>query len=484
MEITHSQIPPHPGKIITQRITREFNFLKKNITAFLYRIKTIGYSSQIDEYELRKLGIFNLLNFFQFISGLIIPFTGVLLNKKFPSGSWIVACLPALVSITVLYLNKRFKHEAAFIVYFLLYPFFTSVVFIYGMNLGIDLNFILFGILAVFFLKDLGFMIFSISFSMASFFALSVVLKQFIYQLEDSNKFLYLFNEWLSILFIFYGLYLIKKENSVYQVKILHKNDDLREKNIQIQIQSNELKSNATLLEKQTIELTELNNLKNKLFGIISHDLKAPMYALRNLFNDIQENKLSAANIKKVMPEVSKDLNYTVGLMDNLLQWAKTQMQSEVVYPQQVDIGKLLSETVQLVRLQSESKKIIINLQANKDIYGIMDKEMIKLVLRNLLSNAIKFTPENGTISIGVNENINVIEVFVQDSGGGISNEALWKINNNDFYTTRGTANESGTGLGLMLCKEYLSRNGSQLFIESNPGIGSIFSFTLPKSTS
>jgi two-component system sensor histidine kinase/response regulator len=111
-----------------------------------------------------------------------------------------------------------------------------------------------------------------------------------------------------------------------------------------------------------------------------------------------------------------------------------------------------------------------------------MDKEMIHLVLRNLLSNAIKFTPENGTVTAGVNENGFTVEVFIQDSGGGMSAEALSKIRGRNFYTTKGTANESGTGLGLMLCKEYLQRNNSQLVIETELEKGSIFSFTLPKS--
>ena len=176
------------------------------------------------------------------------------------------------------------------------------------------------------------------------------------------------------------------------------------------------------------------------------------------------------------------DLNYTVDLMDNLLQWAKTQMHSQSVYAQKIDIGTLLQDTVQLVRLQAERKNIKIDVQAPGQVFGIMDKEMIHLVVRNLLSNAIKFTPENGTISAGVNENGFSVEVFIQDSGGGITAEALSKIRGNRFYTTKGTANESGTGLGLMLCKEYLHRNQSQLIIETELGKGSIFSFTLPKS--
>ena len=107
---------------------------------------------------------------------------------------------------------------------------------------------------------------------------------------------------------------------------------------------------------------------------------------------------------------------------------------------------------------------------------------MVNLVLRNLLSNAIKFTPQQGMIEVGVNETDSFVEVYVQDSGSGISKEALQKINENNFYTTKGTASESGTGLGLMLCKDFLSKNGGQMHIESEVGKGSVFSFTLPKT--
>lgn len=325
-------------------------------------------------------------------------------------------------------------------------------------------------------------MIFSICFSMINFFILSVVLKQFIYQLENINNFLYLVNEGVTIVFIFYGLYLIKKENTIYQFSILDKNNDLQFKNVQIQLQADKIKENASLLEKQTQELTELNALKNKLFSIISHDLKAPMYAMRNFFSEVQQNNMPAVELKKMIPIVVNDLNYTTGLMDNLLQWSKAQMQSDAVYPQKVDIGKSIEETVQLLRRQSEAKKIKIETNSHENIYGFMDKDMLNLVLRNIVSNAIKFTPEKGNIKIGVNENDTLIEVYVQDNGTGISQEALRKINGNDFYSTKGTASESGTGLGLKLCKEFMARNGGQLYIESKPGEGSVFSFSLPKA--
>lgn len=481
MEISHQRILRYPGKVALPQIRKIHFSLKKNYFKLIKDIKSFGYTDSLDEYDLVKLSIFNQINFFQFLAGSLILLT-CFFNQRFPLWSCYIAALPASVSVLVLYLNKIYKHQAALVTYFVLHPLIASLIFMNSMSLGLDLYFILYGILAVFFLKEIGFMIFSISFSMMNFFILSVVLKQFIYELENINNFLYLVNQGIAIVFIFWGLYLIKNENTIYQLKIVRKSSDLQKKNVQIQVQADKIQEDAILLKKQTKELTELNAVKNKLFGILSHDLKGPMYALRDVFSSVHQKKMTAAQLKSLMPEVVNDLNYTVSLMDNLLQWVKTQMQSEVVYSQKVDIGQLLEETIQVVRLQADRKQITIEMHASGSIYGIMDKEMIRLVLRNLLSNAIKFTPENGTISAGINANDFSVEVFIQDSGSGISPEALSKINGNSFYTTRGTANESGTGLGLMLCKEYLHRNKSQLIIESEVGKGSIFSFALPKS--
>ncbi len=461
------------GEIIQQAGRRLFGLLES--------IKCIGFSDVLDDYERRKLGIFNTLNFFQLLTGVIVPVAALLGEKKLPAIAWLIACSPALISIFVLWLNATLRHEAALIVYFLLYPIATSIVYLSGMNLGMELFFILYGILSVFFIQELSQMLFSIGLSMISYFMLAVVWKNYHYQLETTNVWFYLFNQVLAIIFIFCGLYLIKKENTGYQFNILAKNRDLHKKNLEIEKQKKEIADSAELLQKQKGELTELNAVKNKLFSVIAHDLKSPIYALHNLFRNMQQYDLPAADIKAMLPDVVNDLNFTTGLMENLLQWARSQMQSEAVNRQLIDISKMTSDVIQLLRLQAEAKQLYIESKINTPVFAMADKDMINLVLRNLLSNAIKFTPQGGTISIDMNEMPAFIEVSVEDTGIGITAEVLRKINKNDYYTAKGTANESGTGLGLMLCKEFLLRNGGQMNIESRPGNGSIFSFTLPR---
>jgi signal transduction histidine kinase len=370
----------------------------------------------------------------------------------------------------------------AMLAYFILYPFFTCVVYINGINLGVDLCFILFGILAVFFLQDIGYMLFAIAFSMLSYFILAVVLKDFRYDLSEVNQPFYLFNQFLVIAYIYYGLWLIKRENTNYQFHILQKSRSLHRQNLEIEQQKKVIAEKARKLTVQTKELTELNNVKNKLFSIISHDLKLPMYALRNLFSNVQQQSLPAEEIKEMIPDVVHDLTYTISLMENLLQWAKCQMQADVVRTESLDIAEMIDEVVHLLRPQAENKKIKVENQSKDSVQILGDKDMINLVLRNLLSNAIKFTPESGHISIGFKEGGTFVEVYVKDSGEGMGVETINKITENNYYSTKGTASESGTGLGLMLCKEFLAKNGGHLYIESKPGEGSVFSFIMPRA--
>jgi two-component system, sensor histidine kinase and response regulator len=435
---------------------------------YLEKVKAIGFTPGLDDYEKRKLGIFNLLNFLQLITGIVVPLAGLVFNLKLPMLAWIVAGLPAFISILVLWLNAKGQYYVAQIAYFVLYPFANSVAYLSGVNLGVELSFILYGILSVFFLQEISQMLFALSFSMVSYFVLAVVSKTYTYQLAPANLFVYFFNQLLAIAFIFYGLFLIKKENTGYQSSILKQKEKIA---LDEQLQKN-----------QTAKLTELNAFKNRLFSIIAHDLKSPIYALRNLFRNMQQYDLPAEDIKGMVPEIVNELTYTTSLMENLLQWARSQMQADAVKPQTIDISGLMSEVAKLLRLQAEAKQIRVSLDADSTVCAFADKDMINLVLRNLLSNAIKYTPERGSIELGANKAASGVEVFVKDSGMGISPDTLRKVNLNNYYTTKGTAGESGTGLGLMLCKEFLARNGGKLLIESEPEKGSIFSFTLPQA--
>ena len=473
-EFQKSKSPSFIERIKLVGIPDRLELLSHKSFLFLEDIKSIGIDGTMDDLERRKLSIFNQLNFFQLVTGLVVPISFFFGKHDFPVFAFFIASLPSCVSLLVLSLNFYYKYQAGMIAYFLLYPVITSIVYMRGMNLGVDLFFILYGVLSVFFLQEISHMLFSVALSMVSYFILVIINKTYTYQLQTSNLFFYLFNQFTAILFIFYGLYLIKKENTLYQVSILSANRTLQEKNDEIEKQKAEIEENAK-------ELVELNSLKNKLFSVIAHDLKSPMYALRNLFSQMQQQDMPLKEIKSMIPDVVNDLNYTTGLMENLLQWAKSQMQSGSINPQPIDTTSIIHDVINTLHLQATSKKIIIKNKVKKTMVAYADPDMVQLVLRNLVSNAIKFTPQNGQITICADEQGSFITIGVEDTGIGITEDEIAKINDNSYYTTKGTSSEAGTGLGLMLCKEFINKNGGSLHISSVPRKGSKFSFTLPK---
>lgn len=445
-------------------------------------VRFLGITDTMDEATKRRVSLLNQINILHFITCLIIPFLALSNDKKIAAISLLISLAPCLVSVLVLTFNAMKRYNLALLSYFILYPFCTCLIYLDGMNLGMGLYFIMYGILAVFFLQEISHMVFFVAFSMISYFMLEVVLKNYTFQLETANPRFFYFNQLVAIFLIFYGLYLIKRENSGYQTFILQKNSELNEVNLEIEQKNEIISDKASQLEQQTVQLTDLNSFQTKLFSIISHDLRAPVYALRDLFKNAAEKKISVEELEELIPDVATDLGFTAGLMENLLQWSKSQMQTSSVNPQALDAAVLTKDVMQLLRLQADTKGVYLENQIERPVQVYADKDMINLVLRNLLSNAIKFTPEGGRVIIGCNEPDSFAEIFVKDTGMGMNAEALRKINENNFFTTKGTANESGTGLGLILCKEFLTKNGGRMFVESESGKGSTFSFTLPYS--
>ena len=445
------------------------------------KIKSIGYLSEMDDYEKRKLGIFNLLNVLGFMIGVFLPIIGLTAaNIQLPPLAWVVTFSPAMISILVLVSNHFRKHEFGTLCYFIMYPILTAIVYEVSFDVGVELFFILYGVLSVFFLQRIMYIVFAFSLSALCYFYVFVFSSTYEFRLAEMNFPFYVLNHLLPAAFILYALFLIKKENTQYQANILDNNKKLHQINLEVQKQNDVIDEKARLLEEQTHQLTELNTLKNKLFSVISHDLKSPLYALRNLFRTMQQYDMPAEEIKKFIPEVVKDLHYTTSLMENLLLWVKSQMQVNVANPQILEVSGLVREASDLLRLQAQGKQIELSLEEVGPIYIYTDKDMLSLVIRNLLSNAIKFTPMNGKVKTSISETEASVEIAVTDTGVGMNEEVVSRLFENNFLSTKGTDNETGTGIGLMLCREFLIKNGGEIKVTSTPGKGSKFSVSLP----
>lgn len=455
--------------------------LRLDLLRYWLIIKSIGVTPHMEEYEKRKMSIFNQLNFLGIIIGVIVPLIGIFFNDHLPPLAWFIAGFPLAISVIVLWLNYEQYYEHARLVYFSLYPVATCMVYLGKVDVGIELFFVLYGVLSVFFLKQILHIVFSFSLSIICYYIAYIVPHDYYFRLGATNYYFYVFNHLTAITFIFFALYLIKQENTSYQHSLINQADELHRRTRESELQKQEITQKAALLEQQTDKLKELNQLKNKLFSVIAHDLKTPMYALRNLFNNMHYNQVPAKDIKALLPGIVNEMNYTTNLMENLLQWAKSQMESSKVQPEVLDIEHMISSVLLLLKWQAGNKQLHLEVQVQEPVFCYADREMVKLVLRNLLSNAIKFTPQNGHILVGAKEQVSCIEIFVQDTGIGISPERQQQLFGDMFYSTKGTNDETGTGLGLKLCKDFLEKNGGQIAVKSQPGKGSIFTVTLPR---
>jgi signal transduction histidine kinase len=235
-------------------------------------------------------------------------------------------------------------------------------------------------------------------------------------------------------------------------------------------------------MEKRSVELERLNQVKDKFFSIISHDLRSPINALAGLLDLLDKGAVKPEELPNHVKELKSRFNHTRTLLNNLLDWTLLQMDKLNLQPSRIDLHRIVEENIQLMGTD-QGKQIKLNNQVPTGTFPYADSNTINLVIRNLMTNAIKFTNDGGTVTISCVDKSNEYEISVTDNGIGINTDVMKILFDKTApYTTRGTANEKGTGLGLILCKEFVEKNGGKIWVESKPGQGSKFTFTLPKA--
>lgn len=230
-------------------------------------------------------------------------------------------------------------------------------------------------------------------------------------------------------------------------------------------------------------ELRELNSSKDRLFSIIAHDLKNPFFGIIGLSNIFvtEYEDLTPDEIKTYSKEINELAGNTYRILENLLDWSRQQTGQMSFSPLRFNLKEAIDYYREIIEPQAKLKGINISANIEEDVYVFADSYMFNTVIRNLVSNALKFTYPGGKILISTKTEGNSVTVSVKDSGVGMDEKTMSKIFkiDEDIKAT-GTKGERGTGLGLILCKEFVEKNGGKIFIESKVGEGSIFSFTLP----
>lgn len=242
-------------------------------------------------------------------------------------------------------------------------------------------------------------------------------------------------------------------------------------------------KTEADLVESR-LRLKELNATKDRLFSIIGHDLKNPVGNIVSL-SDLILGELPSgdpAAIETYARLLRQASTTTLDLLSNLLSWARSQTGAITFQPQNVDLGTLTDNTLDLLRSSALQKGITLENRIPEGMAIQADPDMLQLVIRNLVSNGIKFTPEKGSVTIRISEERERLTVMVEDSGVGIPPEDMEKLFCPDCtVSTRGTRQEAGTGIGLLLCREFVALHGGEITVDSVEGTGSRFAFTLPR---
>jgi two-component system sensor histidine kinase/response regulator len=279
---------------------------------------------------------------------------------------------------------------------------------------------------------------------------------------------------WTGSLFIFIcvtaGLSFFVWQKQQTNKKLLELNDEL-------------IRKEATIADHNNL-LREMNVSKDKLFSIIGHDLRSPLLSLTGFLKLLsqQSDSLNTEELKKFLLELDRSLKNLFNLLENLLEWSLSQTGTNDFRPEIFDIALSLNENGELLKGQATSKNITIVNECAPDLVVNAHPNSIHSVIRNLISNAIKFTPEGGKITLHAEPVGKYVRVSVTDTGLGISREIIQKLFKIGIkHSTPGTANEKGSGLGLMLCKDFVEKNGGTISVESGEGKGSTFQFTVPR---
>ena len=252
-----------------------------------------------------------------------------------------------------------------------------------------------------------------------------------------------------------------------------------------VAIDKTKRKQTELQIEKQTKELKELNATKDKFFNIIAHDLRSPFSAIIGFSNLLAEqvHDKDYEGIERYAEYIQTSSKHAMALLTNLFEWARTQTGAMEFNPEYFELVELINEITELSNDIAQQKSIAIEKVLPLKVPVTADKAMISTVLRNLIMNAIKFTNSGGKIVVSLEEKKNELLVTISDNGAGIIKEDIENLFRIDAKTTTlGTNKEKGTGLGLLLCKEFVEKHSGKIWVESEVGKGSRFNFSIPKS--
>lgn len=273
-------------------------------------------------------------------------------------------------------------------------------------------------------------------------------------------------------------LFLVALAVSVIAIR---KGRETRAMNSLMQAKGMEIMEQKLVLEEQTVQLNETMAMKDRLLSIIAHDLRSPLASLSGILELAEQGGIDESEFREWLPQIRRTMESNSTMLDNLLLWARQQWKGDgAIQKENVDLQELLRRKVELFGPVARSKSISLSQQTIAETKAYADPAMLDVVAHNLISNAIKFTPVGGNVVVGAQNTGRNAEIFVTDTGVGMSPDEMAKLFGAGSKTKEGTAREKGTGLGLVVCRDFVEANQGTISVQSEPGKGSQFTVTLP----
>jgi two-component system, sensor histidine kinase and response regulator len=449
------------------------------------KISTLGYSKNLSSYTKKRVLVFNQLNFAAFLFSIVRLIYIFIKTPNYFSFETLGSnsCLTGMFLLLILMMKKQYFTLATISSFLIVPPLFALVTWVSkdeGMSMFV-VNYMMF---CFFFLHRVSNSLIAFTYCFIVFLVVHFKLESDVTMTDfgTPNFNLTVFNYVVAFVMFFATLSLIKYQVWMYEKSIKSKTRALEETTIEIEAKNDTLKMQSENLAIKTQELSGLNRVKTKLFSVISHDLRTSIYSFKNILESYRLGYITKEELLAELPDLSIEVDSCTELMDNLLSWGKDQFKERSILAENISIRPLIDIVFKQLSVRIDKKKLLVLNNISNHTHVFADKQMIQIVIRNLVSNAIKFTPNGGKISISSTEENGFIKIAVTDTGYGVSEETVEKILSGNSFSTQGTNAEVGTGLGLIICKDFIQENNGLLYVEKNEVEGSTFTVSLPNN--
>lgn len=279
-----------------------------------------------------------------------------------------------------------------------------------------------------------------------------------------------------GLLLMVFGILVWVQKRNHHKLKQAHV--ELEKAHVFTQAQTALIQSQANNLNEANQDLTKANQFRDKIFSVISHDLRAPFSSLHSIIKLWEKKILTDEELQEIMPVIARETHSLSQMLHNLLMWSSEQMGMDEIQQSQFQLGELINESVELLKPQIAHKNLDFRHENDKNLVVTSDRERLNFIVRNILMNAIKFTPEGGKVVVDYPSDH---EIRIADTGEGMSPEMISKLFIDRVSSRKGTEGESGTGIGLMLSQEFAESIGAKILVESEVGVGTTFRILLKK---